>query len=235
MTASGPASPVGATGVPLLDLQAQYLPIRDEILTTITRVCDSQRFIMGPEIDGLETELAAMLEVRHAVGVSSGTDALLLAMMALGIGPGDEVITSTFSFFATAGCVARLGATPVFVDIDPVTFNIDPDAAAAAITPRTKAIIPVHLYGQSADLDPIMTAASRAGVPVIEDAAQAIGARYKGRAVGSIGTFGASRSSQARTSAPSATAGSSRPTTRPLPASCGSSACTAARSSTTTR
>jgi dTDP-4-amino-4,6-dideoxygalactose transaminase len=135
--------------VPLLDLQAQYRPIRDEILTTVTAVCDSQRFIMGPEIEGLERELAQLLAVKHAVGVSSGTDALLIAMMALGIGPSDEVITSTYSFFATAGCVARLGATPVFVDIDPATYNIDPAAVAAAMTPRTKAIIPVHLYGQT--------------------------------------------------------------------------------------
>jgi dTDP-4-amino-4,6-dideoxygalactose transaminase len=176
--------------VPLLDLQAQYLPIRDEILAAITRVCDSQRFIMGPEIDSLERELAAFLSVKHAIGVTSGTDALLIAMMALGIGPGDEVITSTYSFFATAGCVARLGATPVFVDIDPVTCNIRPDAVAAAITPRTRAIIPVHLYGQSVDLDPILAAAARAGVPVIEDACQAIGARYKGRPVGGLGTVG---------------------------------------------
>jgi dTDP-4-amino-4,6-dideoxygalactose transaminase len=176
--------------VPLLDLQAQYQSIRDEILATLTRVCDSQRFIMGPEVEGLERELAELLAVKHAVGVTSGTDALLVAMMAFGIGPGDEVVTSTYSFFATAGCVARLGATPVFVDIDPVTYNLDPAAVAAAITPRTKAIIPVHLYGQSADLDPILAAAARAGVPVIEDGAQAIGARYRGRPVGGIGTVG---------------------------------------------
>ncbi|MCX6551150.1 MAG: DegT/DnrJ/EryC1/StrS family aminotransferase [Acidobacteria bacterium] len=176
--------------VPMLDLQAQYRPIRDQIIEVVTRVCDSQRFIMGPEIEGLERELAAFLGVKHAVGVSSGTDAILLAMMALGIGPGDEVITSTYSFFATAGCVARLGATPVFVDIDPVTYNMDPAGVAAVMTPRTKAIIPVHLYGQSADLDPIVELATRAGVPVIEDAAQAIGARYKGRLVGSIGRLG---------------------------------------------
>jgi dTDP-4-amino-4,6-dideoxygalactose transaminase len=176
--------------VPLLDLQAQYQPIRDEILAVITRVCDSQRFIMGPEIEALEAELSAALQVKHAVGVSSGTDALLIAMMALGVGPGDEVVTSTYSFFATAGCVARLGATPVFVDIDPRTYNVDPAALAAAITPRTKAVIPVHLYGQSADLDPILAAAQRAGVAVIEDACQSIGARYKGRPLGSIGTFG---------------------------------------------
>jgi dTDP-4-amino-4,6-dideoxygalactose transaminase len=176
--------------VPMLDLQAQYRPLRDDILATITRVCDSQRFILGPEVVELERELAQMLEVPHAVGVSSGTDALLLAMMALGIGHGDEVVTSTYSFFATGGCVSRLGATPVFVDIDPVTYNLDPSALASAITPRTKAIIPVHLYGQSADLDAILAIATAAGVPVIEDAAQAIGARYKGRAVGGIGLMG---------------------------------------------
>jgi dTDP-4-amino-4,6-dideoxygalactose transaminase len=178
------------TQVPLLDLQAQYQPIRDEILATLTRVCDSQRFIMGPEIEGLERELADLLQVKHAVGVASGTDSLLIAMMALGIGPGDEVVTSTYSFFATAGCVARLGATPVFVDIDPVTYNIDPAGVAAALTPRTRAIIPVHLYGQSVDLDPILATAARAGVPVIEDACQAIGARYRDRPVGGLGTFG---------------------------------------------
>ncbi|MEW5981500.1 MAG: DegT/DnrJ/EryC1/StrS family aminotransferase [Acidobacteriota bacterium] len=176
--------------VPLLDLQAQYRPIRDEILAAVTRVCDSQRFIMGPEIEGLERELAGILTVRHAVGVSSGTDALLVALMALGVGPGDEVVTSTYSFFATAGCVARLGATPVFADIDPRTYNLDSAAVAAAITPRTKAVIPVHLYGQGADLDPIVAAAARAGVAVIEDACQSVGARYRGRPLGSIGTLG---------------------------------------------
>lgn len=177
--------------VPLLDLQAQYAPLRDDLLAAIRRVCDSQHFIGGPEVDALERELAAAIGVRHAIGVSSGTDALLVAMMALGIGRGDEVMTPTFSFFATAGCIVRLGATPKLVDIDPFTFNLDPAEVAAAITSKTRAIIPVHLYGLCADMDPILEHARRAGVPVIEDAAQAIGARYKGRPAGTMGTIGA--------------------------------------------
>ena len=176
--------------VPLLDLQAQNGPLRDEILAAIARVCDSQRFIMGPEVESFETELARMLGVPHAVAVSSGTDAVLLALMTLGIGPGDEVITSTYSFFATAGSIVRLGARPVLVDIDPATFNADPAAVADAITPRTKAIMPVHLFGLSADMDPMLDEASRSGIPVIEDAAQAIGATYKSRPVGSLGAIG---------------------------------------------
>src|SRR5471030_155752 len=176
--------------VPLLDLEAQYRPLRDEILAAVTRVCDSQRFIMGPEIDALERELCALLGVKHAITVSSGTDALLLALMALGIKAGDEVVTTTFSFFATAGAVVRVGATPVLVDIDPATFNLDPVQAAAAITPRTKAIMPVHLFGLGADMDPLMEAADRAGIPVVEDAAQAIGSTYKSRPLGAIGAFG---------------------------------------------
>jgi dTDP-4-amino-4,6-dideoxygalactose transaminase len=176
--------------VPLLDLQAQYRPIRDEILAAMTRVADSQRFIGGPEVDAFEREMAADIGVEHAVGLSSGTDALLVALMALGIGPGDEVITPTFSFFATAGCVSRLGATPRLVDIDPVTFNLDPASVEAAITTNTRAIIPVHLYGQCAEMDPILEQAGRCGIPVIEDAAQAIGATYKGRQAGAMGTAG---------------------------------------------
>jgi dTDP-4-amino-4,6-dideoxygalactose transaminase len=176
--------------VPLLDLQAQYAPIREEILAAVTRVCDSQRYIMGPEITAFEQEIATILGVRHAIAVSSGTDALLLALMALGIKAGDEVITPTYSFFATAGSVVRIGATPVLVDIDFGTFNLDPAQVVAAITPRTRAILPVHLFGLSADMDAVAEAASLARIPVIEDAAQAIGATYRSRAVGSIGTFG---------------------------------------------
>jgi len=176
--------------VPLLDLQAQYAPLREEILAAIARVCDSQRFIMGPEIQAFEEEMARMLGVRHAVAVSSGTDSLLLALMALDIKAGDEVVTSTYSFFATAGSIARLGAKPVLVDIDETTFNLDPEQLSAAITPKTKAILPVHLFGLGADMDPILDIAARAYVPVIEDAAQAIGASYKSRLLGGLGAAG---------------------------------------------
>ena len=181
-----PESTAGVS-VPLLDLTAQYAPIRTELLAAVTRVCDSQRFILGPEVDALERELAAMLEAEHAIAVSSGTDALLVVLTAMGIGPGAEVITPTYSFFATAGTVSRLGATPVFVDIDPATFNVDPRAVAAAISPRTRAILPVHLFGLAADMAPLMEVAAKAGVPIVEDAAQAIGARYQGRQAGSFG------------------------------------------------
>jgi dTDP-4-amino-4,6-dideoxygalactose transaminase len=176
--------------VPLLDLEAQNGPLRTALLEALARVLDSQRFILGPEVEALERELEAALGTPHAVGVSSGTDALLVALMALGVGPGDEVVVPAYSFFATAGSVVRLGARPVLVDIDRRTCNIDPAQAVAAITPRTRAIMPVHLFGASADLDPLVEAAAAAGVPIVEDACQAIGARYRGRAVGTIGAFG---------------------------------------------
>lgn len=176
--------------VPLLDLHAQYHPLRQALLDAVTRVCDSQRFIGGPEVDGLEHELCDTLGYRHALGLSSGTDAVLAALMALDIGPGDEVITPTYSFFATAGCVVRVGAKPVLVDSEPGTFNIDTAAAIAAITPRTKAIIPVHLFGQAAEMQPLVDAARTRGIAIIEDAAQAIGCTYHGAPVGTIGAIG---------------------------------------------
>ena len=177
--------------VPLLDLCPQYQSLKGEILEAITEVCESQRFILGAKVEKLEAELAAYCRAGACVGVTSGSDALLIALMAEQLKPGDEIITSPFTFFATVGAIVRAGAKPVFADIDPVTFNIDPARVAEKITPRTRGIIPVHLFGQAADMDPIMALAEKHGLFVIEDACQAIGAEYKGRRVGSIGDYGA--------------------------------------------
>jgi dTDP-4-amino-4,6-dideoxygalactose transaminase len=173
-----------------LDLKAQYAPIREEIRAAMDRVCDAQYFIGGPEVEALEKQVAQYSQAQFAIGVTSGTDALIVALMTVGIKPGDEVVTTPYSFFATAGCIDRLGAVPVFVDIDPRSYNIDASRIEAAITGRTRAIIPVHLYGQMADMDPITDVARRHNLVVIEDAAQAIGSEYKGRRAGSIGDFG---------------------------------------------
>lgn len=176
--------------IPLLDLRTGYAQIREEIHAALQRVIEAQAFILGPEVEGLEAEIAAYSQCQFGIGVSSGTDALLVSLMALDIGPGDEVITSPYTFFATAGTIARIGARPVFVDIDPATFNLDPERIERAITPRTKAIMPVHLFGQMVDMDRLMEIARRHHLPVIEDAAQAIGAEHKGRRAGSIGDLG---------------------------------------------
>lgn len=177
--------------VPLLDLKAQYATLKEELDSALLKTAESQYFILGPEVQKLEEEICEYLGADNAVGVSSGTDALLLALMALDIKAGDEVIVPTYSFFATAGVVARLNAIPVFVDSDPVTFNIDPTKIEEKITNKTKAIIPVHLYGQSADMDPIMEIAKKHNLKVVEDGAQAISVQYKdGKSVGTIGDVG---------------------------------------------
>jgi len=194
------------TNVPLLDLKAQFAQIRSEVMPVIEQVCASQRFILGDHVLGLEAEVARYCASSAGIGVSSGTDALLLALMALGVGAGDEIITTPFTFFATAGTIARLGARPVFCDIDPATFNLSPRAVQDfvdrqctvrggrlinhATGGRIKGLMPVHLYGQSADMDPLMAIAEGHGLKVIEDAAQAIGTEYRGVRVGSIGDIG---------------------------------------------
>ena len=171
----------------MLDLYAQYSTLKSELLAAMERVVESQHFINGPEVAQLEAEVAKCCDAKHCVGLSSGSDALIVALMALDVGPGDEVITTPYTFFATVGAIVRLGAKPVFVDIDPATYNIRADKIEECVTPRTKAIIPVHLFGQCADMDPIMAVAKKHNLAVIEDAAQAIGSEYKGRRAGSIG------------------------------------------------
>jgi dTDP-4-amino-4,6-dideoxygalactose transaminase len=189
--------------VPLLDLQAQYATIHDDVRAAIDRVFESQQFVLSAEVQALEEEIARYSQTKFAVGCASGSDALLLALMSCGVGDGDEVITTPFSFFATASAITRLGARPVFVDIDEQTYNIKPSLVADAITERTKAIAPVHLYGQCAEMDPLIElagsggppaslseSAPQRGIPIIEDAAQAIGAEDHGRRAGSMGTIG---------------------------------------------
>ena len=176
--------------IPVLDLKAQYRTIKSELDAAVIRVLENAQFILGPEVAAFENEFAGYCGAAEAVGVNSGTSALHLALLACGIGPGDEVITSPFTFIATAAAIVYAGARPVFVDIDPASFNMDVTRIEAAITPRTRAILPVHLFGQPADMDPIMDIARRHGLVVIEDAAQAHGAEYKGRRAGSIGEMG---------------------------------------------
>jgi dTDP-4-amino-4,6-dideoxygalactose transaminase len=176
--------------VPQIDLKAQYLSIKAEVDAAVAEVMESQHFILGPAVDRCEKAIASYCGCAHGVGVSSGSDALLVCLMAENLGPGDEVVTTPYTFFATAGAIARVGATPVFVDIDPATYNIDASQIASKVTARTRAIIPVHLYGQMADMDAVMAVAEKYGLAVVEDAAQAIGAEHNGRRAGSIGHYG---------------------------------------------
>ncbi len=176
--------------VPLLDLRAQFQEIRSDVLAAIEEVCQEQSFILGPRVEAFETAMAEYLGCRYAVGVASGSDALLLSLMAAGVKPGDEVITAPFTFFSTAGGISRLCAVPVFADVRADTFTMDPDQIERKITPRTKAIIPVHLFGQCADVERIMELADRHGITVIEDACQSIGASRRGRKAGTVGYSG---------------------------------------------
>ena len=176
--------------VPLLDLKRQYAYLKEEMDAAILEVFRSELFILGPQVTELEQKIAKYCHTKYAIAVASGTDALLISLRACGVGPGDEVITSDFSFFASAGVISRLGASPVFVDIEPDSYNIDPELLEKAITPSTKAIVPVHIFGQMADMDPIMEIARKHNLKVVEDAAQSIGAEYKSKLSGSIGDFG---------------------------------------------
>ena len=187
---SSPDSHQQQPGVPLLDLSRQYAPLREQLIAALSRVCDSGRFVLGPDVAALEENVAAYCQVRHAIGCASGSDALLLALMACEVGPGDEVILPSFTFFATASAATRLGATPVFADVEPVTFNLDPQAVERLVTPATKAILPVHLFGQCAPIEAISRIARPRGLAVIEDAAQAIGAELDRRRAGSLGEIG---------------------------------------------
>ncbi|MCA8995534.1 MAG: DegT/DnrJ/EryC1/StrS family aminotransferase [Planctomycetaceae bacterium] len=179
-----------STPVPLIDLVEQYQSIKGDVQAAVDRVFESQGFVLGEEVSNFEHAVAEYVDAREAIGCASGTDALILAMMALDVGPGDEVITTPYSFFATASCITRVGATPVFVDIKPDSYNLNPEAVEAAITSRTKAILPVHLYGQCAEMDSLWRIAVRHGLPIVEDAAQAIGAAYQGRRAGVLGQLG---------------------------------------------
>jgi dTDP-4-amino-4,6-dideoxygalactose transaminase len=176
--------------IPLLDIAAQHGPIKEELRAALDRVIDAQAYIMGPDVAAFEQDIQKHLGVKHAIACANGSDGLVIALQALGIGPGDEVITTAFSFFATAGSIARLGATPVFADIDPTTFNLDVSKIEAKITPRTKALMPVHLFGQMTPMKPIRDLARRHGLKIVEDAAQAIGAKEDGAFAGTIGDFG---------------------------------------------
>lgn len=178
--------------IPLLELKEQYLQIREEIKSSINEVLESQQFILGPKVEELERKISSYCGIEYAIGVSSGTDALLISLMALGVGTGDSVVTTPYSFFATAGAIARAGARPVFIDINPLTYNMDSDRLRALVKKggKYKAIIPVHLFGQCADMDPIMGLVKEHNIKVIEDAAQAIGARYKDKFAGSMGDMG---------------------------------------------
>ena len=184
------ASTESCEPVPFIDLVAQYQTIKEEVKSAVDRCFESQTFILGDEVAGLETEIAAYCDSQYAIGCASGTDALILALLAAGVKPGDEVITSPFTFFASAGAIHRIGAIPVLVDIEPHSFNLDPEKVEQAITSRTAAIMPVHIFGQCAEMEPLWRMSAAHDIPIIEDSAQAIGAEYRGRRTGVLGTIG---------------------------------------------